>query len=487
MRLRVRRREAPAGIHCRLIGSVLALAIAAGASAAGTVPGPRDWPTYRGDCRRSGVTTERLAFPLHEAWVHLPMHPPTPAWPAPATQDVTNRYGDLSPSCVYDRAFQVAVAAGLLFYGSSSDDTVYCLDAATGRMRWAFTTGGPVRLAPTVAGGRVYAGSDDGCVYCLDAKNGRLNWQYRAGPRGDSGEPRVRLLPGNGRMMSLWPVRSGVAVDDGIAYFSAGLFPYEGVYLCALDAKTGREQWTERINCSPQGHLLVSPARLFLPTGRTAPSIFSRDHGQPLGGVEGLGGRFALVLDDMLVHGPGERGQLHLADPDTRERIVSVPAFGLLAHGPTTYIASQRGLSALDRAHYLDLSRQIESIGRIKTEERTPEQKARLAALAEERDNCWTWTVPCSVPYEFILAGDTLLIGGVGEVAAYRATDGSRVWAGGVPGTAYGLAVSGGRLYVSTDTGAIHCFAPGSAPQSGLVLADAAAPASPYPEDEHGG
>lgn len=69
----------------------------------------------------------------------------------------------------YDLAYHVAVADGNVYFGSSAEDKVYCLDAATGAVRWATFTGEPVRLAPTVWQGNVYVGSDDGHVYCLSA------------------------------------------------------------------------------------------------------------------------------------------------------------------------------------------------------------------------------------------------------------------------------------------------------------------------------
>ena len=69
---------------------------------------------------------------------------------------------------------------------------MYCLDAATGKVRWRFFTEGPVRLAPTVSDGKVYVGSDDG----------RLVWKYRA-------DPESNLIPGNGRVISSSPVRTG--------------------------------------------------------------------------------------------------------------------------------------------------------------------------------------------------------------------------------------------------------------------------------------
>ena len=78
---------------------------------------------------------------------------------------------------------------------AATDGTVYALDAATGRLRWAYTTAGSVDSSPAVAGGTVYVGGvdgDDGTVYALDAATGRLRWSYTTG--GCS----VGLQPGGG-------------------------------------------------------------------------------------------------------------------------------------------------------------------------------------------------------------------------------------------------------------------------------------------------
>jgi serine/threonine-protein kinase len=60
------------------------------------------------------------------------------------------------------------VAAGTV-YVDSEDRKVYALDAATGHLRWTYTTGKGVYSSPVVAGGTVYAGSNDGKVYALNA------------------------------------------------------------------------------------------------------------------------------------------------------------------------------------------------------------------------------------------------------------------------------------------------------------------------------
>ena len=54
-------------------------------------------------------------------------------------------------------------------YVSGWDHKVYALDAVTGQLRWAYTTGGAV-FRPAVSGGTVYVGSwDDHKVYALTA------------------------------------------------------------------------------------------------------------------------------------------------------------------------------------------------------------------------------------------------------------------------------------------------------------------------------
>lgn len=220
-----------------------------------------DWPTYLHDGRRSGWTASRLALPLRLQWVRKARLAPQPAWPPPARHDYWHYKRNLKPRVIYDRAFHLVAAGEIVCFGSSADDKVYCLDAATGRQRWSFFTGGPVRLAPTIADGKVLFGSDDGWAYCLRADDGSLLWRRRLA-EGD------RRIPGNGRVMSLWPVRTGVLVADGAAHFCAGLFPVQGVYRAAADLRTGRLLARERVEASAQGYLAIRSGRIFAPTGR---------------------------------------------------------------------------------------------------------------------------------------------------------------------------------------------------------------------------
>jgi len=222
-----------------------------------------DWPTYLRDNQRSGTAPGPLRLPLHPRWVHRARHAPRPAWPPPARQDYWHKKFNLEPLVIYDRAFHPVTVGDAVFFGSSADDKVCCLDARTGRTRWSFFAEGPVRLAPTLADGKVLFGSDDGWVYCLRADDGSLLWKHRAAAA-------ERRIPGNERIISTWPVRTGVLVVEGVAHFCAGLFPEQGVYRAAVDVRTGRKIAVEQIDASTQGYLFRRYGQLTSPTGRSA-------------------------------------------------------------------------------------------------------------------------------------------------------------------------------------------------------------------------
>ncbi|MFH1742702.1 MAG: PQQ-binding-like beta-propeller repeat protein [bacterium] len=239
-----------------------------------------DWPTYRADAARSGYTSENLPMGLHLQWTYKSAHAPQPAWTAPDSR------------MPFDHVYHPVVAEGMLYFGSSSDCKVYSLDAKSGKERWTVFTGAPVRLAPVVWEHRVYAVSDDSCLYCLDAGNGSVLWKKR-------GNPSTSMVLGNDRMISRWSARGGPAILDGVLYYSVGIWPSEGIYLYALDARTGEQLWLNdsaggiemnqphptaraKSGVSCQGYLVATGNRLLIPTGRAVPAAFDRRSGDLL-------------------------------------------------------------------------------------------------------------------------------------------------------------------------------------------------------------
>lgn len=239
-----------------------------------------DWPTYLNGTDRAGATSAQLTADLHLAWVHSSQAKPELAWSGPRTTPIEGI--SMRHRVDFDAAMQVVIADGRAYFGSTVDHRLYCIDTATGQPIWSFYTEGPIRLAPTLAHGNVYFGSDDGNVYCLTANNGKIVWQMRVGLKDD------RLLS-RGEMISRWPVRTGVLIDGEIAYFGAGVFPHETVYMCAAKATTGEIIWRNdrisqqdagRNDLSPQGYLLANSEFLYVPSGRSLPVAFSKATGE---------------------------------------------------------------------------------------------------------------------------------------------------------------------------------------------------------------
>jgi outer membrane protein assembly factor BamB len=430
-----------------------------------------DWPSYGHDIARSQVTAEKLSLPLEPCWAFKARHVPQPAWGDPKAQPVE---GILELRRVhFDDVFQVAAADGCVYFGSSADNKIFCLDASTGKVRWTVFTAGPVRLAPTVAGGRVYVGSDDGFVYCLAAADGAILWKLHAAPED-------RRVLGHGKMISLWPVRTGVLVDGDVAYFAAGVFPAEGVFFCAVDARTGRQIWRNdtggeapQSRISPQGYLLASRSTLYAPMGRVSPAAFDRKTGQLTDQAyfgKNIGGTYALLADQRIFTGTEEMVSYPERSVKKQDRFVIFDAHKLVVSGDLAYVASGDRLFVLDRKRYPPLSAKLNSLLSVRENEKNlVTYETNVKQARENLKTAFPWQVPLRCDQALILAGDLLFAGGDGQVAAIEAASGKTVWTARVEGVAKGLAVAGGRLLVSTDKGLIYAFGPAGSSTGGLV------------------
>lgn len=445
-----------------------------------------DWPTYQHDNRRSGVTSERLQMPLQKAWEYIPNDHPRTAWSGPAKWDSYAGLINLKAMRDFDPVFYVTVAEASVFFGSSIDNAVHSLDAASGREKWVVFTNGPVRLPPSFYDGKLYFGCDDGCVYCVRCDSGEILWRHEVSPGGAQ-------VPIDGRLTSLWPCRTGALVQDSRVYFAASLLPWQETYLCALDAQTGtadgpglyRRQYQQM---TAQGPMLASATRLYLSQGRQVPLIFECGTGNKVKslGSSGFGGVFGLLTEDsMFVHG---RGQNHRADGELRffggsenDLLVTFPrATSIVIHDGIIYLYADGWLQAFDRDSYVDLQSQIDSLQA--SIQQLQEQKKKLArdasevqrrqldaeiataqaeipSLQAELSACVPWRVASDCPLTLILAGDTLFVGGEGKVVAHETATGEQIWTAPVEGRAYGLAAAEGSVFVSTDLGRIVCFA----------------------------
>lgn len=324
-----------------------------------------DWPTYLHDASRVGATSEEVKLPLQAAWTFASPTAPQMAW---AGEDGRVFEGHVTLNRIrFDDVFHVAISGGKVFFGSSVDGRVICRDLASGKDAWSFFTNAPVRLAPTVADGKVFIGSDDGYAYCLDAASGRLVWKLRAGPHDE------RILA-RGRMISRWPVRTGLLVEDGIAYFGAGVFPHEKVYIYAVEAATGKVIWKNdaisetdagRNDLSPQGYLLATKDILFVPSGRALAVSFDRKTGEPITKAEPswrgdaggqIGGTQAFLADDQ-IYAVGEHHILALDQQKQKTGFGWFAGTQMTLAGDMAYMANGTKITAVDRVKHAEGTR----------------------------------------------------------------------------------------------------------------------------------
>ena len=464
-----------------------------------------DWNTYMHDNQRSGISNEKLNFPLSENWQYVSKHAPQPAWPSPAKTDYWHREANIKPRVTYDRAYHIVSSGQYVYFGSSANDKIYCLDISTGKEKWSFFAGGPVRLAPTIHEGNIYFGSDDGNVYCLNGKNGNVIWLFDA-------TNTKRIIPGNERLISVIPVRTGIIIQNDIAYFCAGIFPNEGVTMFALDAKTGNKIWDQPSDAlSPQGFMLASSSKIFIPTGRSTPEVFSLVDGRKLGTFSGTGGTFALLNGESLVYGGGDLGELEIREPNSKDQIASFNGLQIIIQDEVSYLRSDNEISAINRTLHnknykewkkveetkSDLTNDLWDLREKRKLAKGKKRLARIDAQMEKVINKITkidkkiknvesggliWQQPLEDTYSMILADNALIIGGNGKIDVFDKNDGKLLWSNKINGKAYSLTVANGNLLVSTDMGTIHCFQKGKKSKPRIIRPEK--DRNPYPKDE---
>ncbi|MHC4628371.1 MAG: PQQ-binding-like beta-propeller repeat protein, partial [Planctomycetota bacterium] len=235
-----------------------------------------DWPMWRYDAGRRAASPEQLPAQMHLQWVRE-LAPPKPAWPP-------SQY-----KLQFDASYEPVVAGKSIFVGSMVSDSVTAYDTETGAEKWRFYTDGPVRFAPVVYKKRLYVASDDGYLYCLNAENGSLIRKFLAGPG-------AHKVLGNDRLVGMWPVRGGPVLYEDTVYFAAGIWPFMGIFIYAIDADSGRIVWENSgsgstftmqphsspafAGVAPQGYMVATEDKLLVSGGRSVPAAYDRRTGK---------------------------------------------------------------------------------------------------------------------------------------------------------------------------------------------------------------
>ena len=172
-----------------------------------------DWPTYRHDMARSGITGSKVPSKLKPLWkARLRTVPSAPV-----------------------------IAEDKVFVSDIHAHTVCALRASDGSIVWEYIAGSRVDSPPTYYKGLVLFGSRDGWVHCLRASDGVPAWRFRDLPD--------KLMCSFGQLESPWPVCGSVLVKDDVAYFAAGRSSFldGGIFVYGLNPRTGEVIYDRQI------------------------------------------------------------------------------------------------------------------------------------------------------------------------------------------------------------------------------------------------
>jgi len=409
-----------------------------------TIENPHGWPTYRHDATRTGCVDGSTPSTLKVQW------------------KTTLPGGRISAP---------VVAEGKVLVASVDAHTVHALDTDGGGQPWSYVAAGRVDTPPTVWNGRAIFGCRSGWVVCLRMSDGAMMWRFRAAPED-------RLVVAHGGLESAWPVHGSVLVRDGKAYATAGRSSFldGGVMAYCLDAATGKVLDERRI-AHPQDMPVDTGRNQNDDTGVLSDLLVSEGDGVYMRHLQLFGtgesnvgwgqrvGATAGMLDDSwfnrtiwLVDGR-DQGELLVHDDGG---IYAVRVHKSRGHG--AYI--EPGTNAY----------QIVASDRTPTTTPSPGRKDKLNTTKWPRPKKVRWSLPMPVRVTAMaVGGQTLLCAGTPDAldseepwAAYEGKRGGVLFALTTGDGAKkaemkldaapvydGMAIAGGRLYLSTVNGTL--------------------------------
>jgi outer membrane protein assembly factor BamB len=382
-----------------------AIAMPAGGRASAT-----DWLVWRGPAQ-NGVTPEAVA-----------------AWPAAGPRRLW--------SATIGKSYAAVSVGGRRLYtigALNGEETVYCLDAVSGRPVWKRSWKHPERVnpyepdhtastgTPVVAGDRVYVLTREGLALCLNAKDGSPCWQRDLAQETQNGLPpfgcgsspvlyRDRVIYNVGKHgvalnrqtgAVVWNSGSGVAGHASAVVYRMdgrdGLCLLAGDALMGVDPENGNELW--RYPWPSANHIyaidpIVSGDRIFVASYARSGQV--RLAGQSVASVydtRTLRATFSNpVLVDLCVYGC-DRGALQCVDWSTGVEKWSQP--GVLhatpaapAEGAPRYPMSEGALIAAGKQLIV-----LDDSGTLHLVSASPDAYHEIAHASVLKGPCWTMPV----------------------------------------------------------------------------------------------
>lgn len=204
-------------------GKVLVKLGDAPADAPPTKPG--DWPMFRASPVRGNYVTADVGDKPAKKWdVRIGLGKAT--------------YGEMSGQRT--GLTQPVIAYGLAIVADIEAQRIVAVDVETGNQKWVRHVGARVDFSPAIYNGLCLFASRDGWVHCLDARTGEPVWKLLAAPQ-------RRLIGGQEKLESLWPMTADVLVSNGVGYVSIGVGGalLGGIRTMAFKPESGEVVWSE--------------------------------------------------------------------------------------------------------------------------------------------------------------------------------------------------------------------------------------------------
>ena len=188
------------------------------------------------------------------------------------------------------RDTQATCAWGSVFVADIDGGRAVALDAETGKQKWSYHAGSRVAFSPTLHEGLCLFGSADGWVHCLDAATGKPVYRLLAAPR-------ERLIGGQDKLESMWPVANDVFVSGGVAYVSAGIATsiHGGIRVVAFKPQTGEVLWSRCLQGVPAKTDGEETPALFVASSGGGPALMGGHGFEPKTGADARGGGKGLL------------------------------------------------------------------------------------------------------------------------------------------------------------------------------------------------
>jgi len=409
-----------------------------------------DWPVYKHDKGRSNSTSDQLPTKMRRTWT----------------------------AAIGGRITAPVIVGNSVYVGGQDDHQLYCLDVVTGDVKWQVTLDGPIDSPPTWNRGKLFVGSRGGSVYAFAADSGQLIWRFIAAPS------HLRLLAFN-HLESPWPVHGSTFVNDDTVYCVAGRSMHldSGMYAYALDTNTGAVMSETRLqaNVEPKGEVggAVLPDIL---VGDDS-NIFMRDmwldpndlnnHGMQNKKADRLHPNDGGLLDTTWFNSSFWRYQMVSAQMlvfDTQS------AYGVKAQNKLVGKSYGQDIFSVGDGYHL-FRTDLAGNNQDKETRRGTKKKA-------DKGHRPQWEVKTTVRAQsMVLTNNHLVIAGApdvvddadpwgafddrkgGMVEIYTKSAGTRVAAYELPSAPIydGIAVAGGRLFVTLSNGSVVCMSPAEA------------------------